>query len=101
MMKDRGQMITIITCPLLLFFNYMDFQIIKVYGINEIVLVEPGLVMPSEFLDCCVEPYRLAQVKFIADGIQSVEYLMCTGIITVIADDRVPEHLVIFEFFSP
>ena len=54
-----------------------------------------------KFFDGGIQPDGLAQIKFIADGIQRVEYFMRAGVLGIIADDGIPEHSVVFKFFSP
>ena len=42
--------------------------------------------MPLEFVDIHIQPDRFAEIKFIADLIQSIENLVGSCIVTVITD---------------
>ena len=79
----------------------MNLQIIKINGVYEIILGKPCLVVALEFFDVRVQPDWFAQVKFIADGVQSVEDLMCPGIVVILTDNGIPDHSIVFEFLSP
>ena len=57
--------------------------------------------MPFEFVDGGVKPDRLAQVELIADFVKRVEDLVCPGVVCLVADDGIPQHSVVFEFFAP
>ena len=84
-----------------LLFNHLDFQKIKINGIHEAVLVESRFGMPFEFVDIDIQPDRFAEIKFVADLIQSIKNLVCSGIVTVITDGGVFDHMIVFKFFSP
>lgn len=79
----------------------MDFEVVKVNGIYEIILIEPCFAVPLEFFDGRVKPDWLAQIKFIADIFKGAEYFVRPCIIGIIADDGISQHAVVFEFFSP
>jgi hypothetical protein len=79
----------------------MYLEIIEVNRIYKIVLGKPNLVMPFEFLNGGVKPDRFAQVKFITYRVKRMKNLMRPGIVGIITDDGIPDHSVIFEFFSP
>jgi len=85
----------------LIFFNYLNLQIIKINGIYKIILIESCLGVALEFLDGAVQPDRLTQVKLITDLVQCMKYLMCAGVLRFITDCGVTEHSVVFKFFSP
>ena len=65
------------------------------------VLVESCFGMPFEFVDIDIQPDWFAKIKFVADFIQSIKNLVCSGIVTVITDGSVFDHTVVFKFFSP
>ena len=56
--------------------------------------------MTLELCDRGVQPDRFAQVKFITDLIQSVKYFVRAGVGGLISDHGIPQHSVIFKFFS-
>lgn len=51
--------------------------------------------------DSGVQPDGIAKVHLIADLFKTMENLMCSGIVAVVTDYRVPEHVVVFPDFSP
>lgn len=46
--------------PNLIFFNHMNFQIVKIYGFYKIILGEPGFIMSFKICNCGVKPEWLA-----------------------------------------
>lgn len=98
MNKKRGSCCWL---PLFLFFYDMNFQIIKIDRIYEIVLIKTGFVMFFEFCYCRFQPDRFAQIELITNLLQRMEYFMCSCIVTVIADHCVLQHSVVLKFFSP
>ena len=46
-----------------LFFDDMDFQIVKVDGIHKVVLIKSSFVVTLEFLNIGIKPNRLAKIK--------------------------------------
>ena len=50
-------------------FDNMDFKIVEINGIHEIILGKPSLVMTPEFVDCSIKPDWLAQIELIAYGV--------------------------------
>lgn len=79
----------------------MDFQIIEVDVLNKRVLPEPGFGMLFEILDIAVQPDRFAKIKLRADIVQSVKDLVRAGIVCIIADYGIRQHMIIFEDFGP
>lgn len=79
----------------------MDFQIIKLNGLDEIVLRESGLVMALEVLNGGIQPDRFTQVKLIAYFLQGTEYLVGARIVTAILNHSVFDHMIVLEFLSP
>ena len=86
---------------LFLFFNHLDFQKIKINRIHETVLIESRFGMPLEFVDIHIQPDRFAEIKFIADLIQSIENLVGSCIATVITDGGIFDHMIVFKFLFP
>ena len=72
-----------------IFFNHLNFQIVEINLFNETVLPEPRFVSLLEFTDRGVQPDWVPQIHFITNLLQTVEYLVCAGFITVIADDGI------------
>ena len=70
--------------------NHMNFQIVKINGLNKIILCEPCFVVPFKFRDGGIQPNGLSQIKLIANVVQSLKNLMGAGILTVIADNGYP-----------
>ena len=64
----------------------MNLQIIKINGIYKIILIESCLVMSFEFINIMIQPDWLAKIEFITDRVQSIEDLMRSGVIRLIAD---------------
>lgn len=79
----------------------MNFQIVKVYLLYEIILVKAGLVVAFEFGYGFVQPDRFAQIKGIADLVQCFENFVGPGVFFIVTDADVPEHTVVLEFFGP
>ena len=72
------------------FFNYMNFQIIKGHVFDKAILVEPGFGMPFEFGDILVQPDRVAQVKLAADILQPLKYFPgSVKLLIAVADYRI------------
>ena len=64
----------------------MNLQIIKINGIHKVILIESCLVMSFEFINIMIQPDRFAEVELITDRVQSIEDLMRSGVIRLIAD---------------
>ena len=56
--------------------------------------------MPLEFVDIHIQPDRFAEIKFIADLIQSIENLVGSCIVTVITDGGIFDHMIVFKFYD-
>lgn len=78
----------------------MNLQIIKINGIHKIILIESCLVMSFEFINIMIQPDRFAEIELITDRVQSIEYLMRSGLIRLIADYSVAQDMIVFKFFS-
>ena len=79
----------------------MDFEVVEVNRIDEIILIESCLGMTLEFVDCGIQPNWFAEIEFVTDSIQSVENLVCSGIVTVVANSSVTKQSIVFKDFSP
>ena len=86
---------------MLIFLNDLDFHIVEVYRVNEIVLPEAGLGMVLKLADGGFQPDGFAQVEFIAGFLQRMKNLMCSCICTVIADDGIFHQMIVFHQFNP
>ena len=69
---------------------------------NKLILSKTGLGVKLEIVDVGVQPDRFAEIEFIADVIERLEYHLGPGK-TVIADadGGVPDQMVVFDDFSP
>ena len=74
----------------LIFFNYLDLQIIKLNMLYEIVLIKTGFGMTLEFLNRGFQPDWFSQIKLIADFIKGMKDFVCACVIAFIADDSIP-----------
>ncbi len=86
---------------ILIFFDYVNFQIVKINGFNEIILTEAGLRMAFEFVDGGIQPDRLSKIKLITDLVYCGKDLVGAGVCCIIADHGIPQQMVISEYFSP
>ena len=59
---------------MLIFLNDLDFHIVEVYRVNEIILPEAGLGMVLKLADGGFQPDGFAQVEFIAGFFYSIKY---------------------------
>ena len=71
---------------ILIFFDHLDFQIIKVDSLYEIILSESRLTVPFEISNSFVQPDWLPQIKFVAYLFQGPEHLMSARVFTAICD---------------
>lgn len=71
---------------ILIFFDYLNFQIVKIYALDEIVLSKPHFAVALEVCDGFVQPDGPRQVKLEADFIQSPEYFVRAGILAAVVD---------------
>lgn len=82
---------------ILIFLNHLNFQIIKINSLYEIILSESRLTVPLEIRNGLIQPDRLSQIKFIAYLFQGAEYLMGAGIITAIYNTGISQHMIVLE----
>lgn len=83
------------------FFYYMNLEVVKVDGIDKVILIKSRFAVPLKFFNGRVEPDWLAKVKLIADIFKGAEYFVRPCIVGVIADNGISQHAVVFKFFSP
>lgn len=79
----------------------MDLQEIKIYVLHKAVLIKACLAVTPEFPHIGIQPDRSAQIKFMAHLIQSTEYLVCPGILRLIAHSRILYHVIVLKHFRP
>ena len=85
----------------LIFFDYVDFQIVKIDVFHKAVLCETGFVVLLKFFYGRIQPDRLSQIKLIADLVQRMKDLVGTGVRTVVLNDGITQHMVIFKNLCP
>ena len=88
-------------CRVLLFLYHMNFQIIKINGINKMILAKPDLIKTLEFPDRGFQPDRRAQIELQYDFIQCRKNFIRSTPVTVIADHGILDHTIVFPYFSP
>ena len=70
----------------LIFFNYLDLQVVKINLFNKIILVKTRFIMLLEKADRSIQPDGIAKIQLIADLLQAVKNLVCPGLLAVITD---------------
>ena len=70
----------------LIFFNYLDLQVVKINLFNKIILVKTRFIMLLEMADRSIQPDGIAKIQLIADLLQAVKNLVCPGLLAVITD---------------
>lgn len=83
-----------------LFYN-LNFQIVKVDCLNEIITRKTGLAVTFEFRNVFIQPDRLGKIELVTHLLQRPEYLMGTCVITGICNAGVLKHMIVFKYFSP
>lgn len=83
-----------------LFYN-LDFQIVKVDCLNEIITRKTSLAVTFELRNVFVKPDRFGQIELITDFLQRPEYLVGTSIVTGICNTGVLKHMIVFKYPSP
>ena len=86
---------------ILIFFNYLNFQVVEVNVLYEIVLRKPCLAVAFKLGYCFVQPHRPPQVKTAAYFIQSAEDLVRPGIGTAVLNAGVLQHAIVFKSPCP
>lgn len=85
----------------LIFFNYLNFQIIKVNALYKAVLCKPRLAVAPEVGYGFVQPYGPSQVKPGAYFIQGAEDLVGPGVGAAVFNAGVLQHMIVFESSCP
>ena len=84
------------------FFNYMNLQVVKINGIDEIILAEPGPGQMPEFVYICIQPDGFAQIEGIADFIKRPEYHLSSGqAVIAYGNSGIFDKIVVSENLSP
>ena len=73
----------------LIFFDHLDFKIIKLDMFNKTVLAKSGLGMAFEIRNITFQPNWVLQVKIIADFLQGMKNFVCSCIFRVIINDQI------------
>ena len=84
-----------------IFFDNLDFKIIKRNSINKAVFGKACFGYPFEFTYINVEPDGYRKVELIADFFKSFKYFVGPGFIFVITDSNVADYTIVFPFFCP
>ena len=86
---------------MLIFFYYLDFEMIEFDIFYETVFSESCFGMSFEILDILIEPYGLGQIESKAYFLQWIKDLVSAGVLGVILYGDVPQHVIVFEFLRP
>ena len=86
---------------ILIFFNYLNFQIVKFNSLYKIVLCKTGFAVPFELGDCLIQPDGFSQIKLITDFFQSAENFVGSGIGTFVFDAGILQYVIVFEGSCP
>ena len=86
---------------ILIFFDYLNFQIVKVNLLYEIVLCKPYLAVTFEVGYGFVQPDRSSQIELTAYFIQSAEDFVGPGIGTAVFNAGVLQHVIVFKSSCP
>ena len=82
-------------------FYYLDFQIVKVDCLNEIITRKTSLAETFEIRNVFIQPDRFSQIELVTDFFQRPEYLVGAGVIAVISNAGVLKHMIVFKYLSP
>lgn len=86
---------------ILIFFDYLYFQIVKLDVLDEIVLCETNFAVALEIGNIFVQPDGPSQVKAGTDFVQSPKDLVGAGICVPVPDAGILQHAVVLEGSSP
>ena len=84
-----------------IFLDHLDFQIIEIHAVHEIVLGEPGFAQALEIRYGLVQPDRPGEVELIAHFVQRPEDLVGAGIRAAVRDAGILQHVVVLESPCP
>ena len=85
----------------LILFDNQKIKIIKRDIINKVVMAEFGPGMIGEFLHILVKPYRMTEIQFTAGFVQSIEYLVCSGVVFIVLNHQIFYKMIVFDFLNP
>lgn len=85
----------------LIFFDYLDFQIVEIDVFDEIVLRKPHFAAALEICNVFVQPDRPPQVELSTDFVQSAKYLVCACICAAVLNTGVLQQVIVFKGSSP
>ena len=71
----------------------MNLQIIEINRIYKVILIESCLIVSLEFINIMIQPDWLAEIELITDRIQRIKNLVCSGVVRIIADHGVTQHI--------
>lgn len=81
--------------------DHMDLQIIKIDRLDKIVRRKARLVVLLEIGDRGIKPDRFAEIKLVTDSLKRVKHFVRARFRAVVADDGIPEHMVVLESSCP
>ena len=84
-----------------IFLDHLDFQIIEIHAVHEIVLGEPGLAQALEIRYGLVQPDWPGEVELIAHLVQRPEDLVGAGVRAAIGDAGILKHAIVLECPCP
>lgn len=85
----------------LIFFDHLNFQIVKVNAFYKIVLCKPYLAVTLKVGYGFVQPHGPSQVKLAAYFIQCMEDLVGPGVGAAVFDAGVLQHMIVFKSSCP
>lgn len=81
----------------LIFFNYLNFQIVEVDVFYKVVLCKPYLAVAFKIRYGFVQPHRSPQVKLAAYFIQSMEDFVSPCVGAAVFDAGILQHVIVFK----
>lgn len=85
----------------LIFFDYLNFQIVKVNAFDEIILGKSYFAVSFEIGNGFVQPDWSSQVKLEADFIQRPKYFVGAGIFAAVADAGILQQVIVLKGSCP
>lgn len=77
------------------------FQIIKCNVLYEAVRIKACLAVPLKFCNVGIKPYRLAEVKLVADFLDCMKNLVRACLRAVVAYHGISKHVVVLKSSCP
>ncbi len=84
-----------------IFFKNLNLKIVKVYRIDEVILVEAAFVMALEVIYRGIKPYGARKVKVMAYPVDRVKNLVGSGIIFKVLNHHIPKYPVVPDKLGP